>query len=86
MVRSRLVLRNVGKPRNVGSPPGRTSMRFEPELWDALGEICLRENINLDELVCRAVQAYPGTARTSAVRVFAVSYFRSAAPLDIRSR
>jgi len=34
---SRLINRNVVAER------GRTSMRLEPELWDALAEICRRE-------------------------------------------
>ena len=42
---SRLVNRNVVAER------GRTSMRLEPELWDALAEICLREGHDLNRLV-----------------------------------
>jgi hypothetical protein len=51
-------------------------MRLEPELWDALAEICMRERQDL----MRQIEAvgYAGS-RTSAVRVFLVQYFRSAA-------
>jgi predicted DNA-binding ribbon-helix-helix protein len=59
--------------RNVGTGSARTSMRFEPEIWDALREICLREDISLDELTARAMRAHPNGGRTSAVRVFAVA-------------
>ena len=48
---SRLVNRNVIAGR------GRTSMRLEPELWEALHEICQRERIGLGELVRRIEQA-----------------------------
>jgi predicted DNA-binding ribbon-helix-helix protein len=58
-------------------------MRFEPEFWDALQEICQREGISLDELVSRAMRARPESGRTSAVRVFAVSYFRNQASRPI---
>ena len=63
--------------RNVQALAGRTSMRLEPELWDALLDICRRENIALADLVQRVEQrAHPG-GRTSAVRVYIVEYFRA---------
>jgi predicted DNA-binding ribbon-helix-helix protein len=71
---SRLVNRNIVAGR------GRTSMRLEPELWEAVQEICDRQGISLGELVRQAEKLSSGTSgRTSAVRVFAVSYFRRAA-------
>jgi predicted DNA-binding ribbon-helix-helix protein len=71
---SRLINRNVVVGR------GRTSIRFEPELWDSLQEICRRERIGLGPLVRRIEQeAGPCGGRTSAVRVFVVNYFRTAA-------
>ena len=71
---SRLVNRNVVAER------GRTSIRFEPELWDSLEEICRREQIGLGELV-RRIEQTSGSAggRTSAVRIFVLNYFREAA-------
>ena len=70
---SRLINRNVVAQR------GRTSMRLEPELWEALTEISEREGKDLSGLV-RKVEAkdHPG-GRTSAVRVFVLAYFRDAA-------
>ena len=73
MTLSRLVNRNVVAER------GRTSMRLEPELWDALLEICERERQDLSTLVRRVEkEGHPG-GRTSAVRVFILAYFRGAA-------
>ena len=70
---SRLVNRNVTANR------GRTSMRLEPELWEALQEICERERVTLGEVVRRIEKrGHPG-GRTSAVRVHVLEYFRSAA-------
>lgn len=62
--------------RNVIAGRGRTSMRLEPELWEALGEICRMEQIGLSEMI-RTVEkrGHPG-GRTSGVRVFIVQYFR----------
>ncbi len=69
---SRLVNRNVTASR------GRTSMRLEPELWDALREICERERLSLGEVVRRIEKrGHPG-GRTSAVRVHVLDYFRAA--------
>jgi predicted DNA-binding ribbon-helix-helix protein len=70
---SRLVNRNVVAGR------GRTSMRLEPELWDAMLEICRREAIDASELVRRIEALGHAGGRTSAVRVFLLEYFRRAA-------
>lgn len=72
MFASRLVSRNV-----IGSQ-GRTSMRLEPELWDALDEMCRRENLTLREVV-RRVGPKPTGGRTSAVRVQVLLYYWAAA-------
>lgn len=65
--------------RNVPSPDGRTSMRLEPEMWDAITEIIARERYTLGELVERAERGVAEGGRTSAVRVFVLNYFRTAA-------
>lgn len=65
--------------RNVVAETGRTSMRLEPELWDALLEICEREGQDMSTLVRNVESTAPPGGRTSAVRVFVVNYFRSAA-------
>ncbi len=70
---SRLINRNVVAGR------GRTSMRLEPELWDALAEICVRERRDMNTLVRQIEATGHSGGRTSAVRVFVLQYFRSAA-------
>jgi len=70
---SRLINRNVTAGR------GRTSMRLEPELWDALAEICVRERRDMNRLVRWIEAAGHSGGRTSAVRVFVLQYFRAAA-------
>jgi predicted DNA-binding ribbon-helix-helix protein len=70
---SRLVNRNVVAGR------GRTSMRLEPELWEALQEICGREGQDMSALVRKVEETGHAGGRTSAVRVFVLSYFRDAA-------
>lgn len=73
MTVSRLINRNVVAAR------GRTSMRLEPELWEALTEICAREGQDMSALVRKIEQSGHAGGRTSAVRVFVLSYFRAAA-------
>src|SRR5271156_4652158 len=70
---SRLINRNVVAER------GRTSMRLEPELWDALAEICRRERQDISRLVRQIEATGHSGGRTSAVRVFVLQYFREAA-------
>jgi predicted DNA-binding ribbon-helix-helix protein len=70
---SRLVSRNV----KAGS--GRTSMRLEPELWEALDELCERERLSVRDAIVRIDAAGHQGSRTSAVRVMLVRYFREAA-------
>jgi predicted DNA-binding ribbon-helix-helix protein len=57
-------------------------MRLEPEVWDALREICLREGMDLGELIQRIEETGDEGGRTSAVRVHALQYFRAAATND----
>jgi predicted DNA-binding ribbon-helix-helix protein len=54
-------------------------MRLEPELWDALTEICTRETQSLPSLMRQIDAAGYAGSRTSAVRVFVLQYFRTAA-------
>ena len=74
--------------RNVIGESGRTSMRMEPELWDALREICRREKSDIGAMIRRIEAQSRGTGedavdasggRTSAVRVFIVQYYRALA-------
>jgi predicted DNA-binding ribbon-helix-helix protein len=73
---SRLINRNVVAGR------GRTSMRLEPELWDALREISRRERLDLNQLVRHIESLGHRGGRTSAVRVYVLQYFRAAASED----
>jgi len=65
--------------RNIVAASGRSSMRLEPEIWDALFEICRRENIAMGDLVRKVDGGREVGGRTSAIRVYAFNYFRSAA-------
>jgi predicted DNA-binding ribbon-helix-helix protein len=53
-------------------------MRLEPELWEALLEICEREGQDMSALVRKIEQNGHAGGRTSAVRVYILTYFRDA--------
>lgn len=54
-------------------------MRLEPELWDALLEVCQREGRDVHALIQAVDAARHAGGRTSAVRVYLLHYYRSAA-------
>ena len=65
--------------RNITIGRRRTSMRLESTMWDALEEICQRENLTPHEL-CENIDNFRrASSLTAAVRVFIVNYFRAAA-------
>ena len=74
---SNLVIRNVTVLNK------RTSLRMEPEMWDALGDVSAREGLTIHQ-VCNIVAEKKGgeASLTGALRVFLMSYFRAAATED----
>ena len=71
--------RNSLISRNVNIKGRRTSLRMEEETWDALEEICQREDKSADQICTMIEERRKVSNRTSAVRAFILSYFRKAA-------
>lgn len=73
-------LRSSLVSRNITLNGHRTSMRLEPAMWNALIEICRREKLSIHQL-CSMVAQHKSeqSSFTASVRVFAMSYFKSAA-------
>ena len=69
--------------RNIKIHNRRTSIRLEPEMWEALYEIADIESCSIHDL-CTAVHdcKKDNTRFTAAVRVFLMAYYRSAAFMD----
>lgn len=62
--------------RNVRIQGRRTSVRLEPEFWEGLNELLVRENVSLDEF-CDHVNARKGEASfSSTLRSQILGYFR----------
>lgn len=65
--------------RNVTIAGHRTSIRLEQATWDALDQICAIEEKSIHEICSLVEQFRHGSSRTSLVRAFIVTYFRTAA-------
>lgn len=61
-------------------------MRLEPAVWEALREICGRENLTPGQVAVRATRHGDGGNRTSAIRTYIIKYFREAATAEGHSR
>lgn len=61
----------------------RTSVRLEPQMWEALHQVARREQSTIHE-ICTIIAAKKeaGTSLTAAIRVFLMLYFKAAATED----
>ena len=74
-----VVLTSLLVTRNVNVSGRRTSVRLEPDLWAALRDIAEREDWSMPK-ICSDIDKTKGDAGlTSAMRIYIVNYFRSAA-------
>ena len=64
--------------RNINTGTARTSMRLEPEFWEALRALCKREGLTYGDLANRAITDSPDKSRSSAVRCYLIRYFQEA--------
>jgi predicted DNA-binding ribbon-helix-helix protein len=64
--------------RNITVCGRRTSVRLEPEMWEALREISIREGCRIHD-ICSLIsmRKSAGTSLTAAIRVFLMLYFRA---------
>lgn len=75
--RSGLVSRNI----TIGTH--RTSVRLEPDMWNALRDICRRERVSIHDIATIVAFRKPqNSSFTAAIRVFVMAYFRMAATED----
>jgi predicted DNA-binding ribbon-helix-helix protein len=65
--------------RNVTVAGRRTSVRLEPEMWEALQEMTTRESITLHQLCTEIARQRGLSSLTAAIRAYALAYFRAAA-------
>lgn len=65
--------------RNISVHGRRTSLRLERTIWDALEEICRREQCSLNTLCARIKETGSEYTLTASVRVYVLAYYRAAA-------
>ncbi|HYC02943.1 MAG TPA: ribbon-helix-helix domain-containing protein [Azospirillaceae bacterium] len=76
--KSTLESRNVTV--SYGRAAERTSVRLEPQMWDALEEVAAREGRTVSAVADEISRHLPdGMTLTSGIRVFLMAYFRAAA-------
>ena len=73
--------------RNITVMGKRTSVRLEPEMWQALKEIAKREKCTIHD-ICTLIKMRkaPLTSLTAAIRVFLMLYFRASSTEEGHSR
>lgn len=66
--------------RNIRIHDRRTSVRLEPEMWDALREVAMLQGVSIHDL-CGAIHDMkkPAAPFTGAIRVFLLEFYRAAA-------
>jgi predicted DNA-binding ribbon-helix-helix protein len=67
--------------RNIKVQGRRTSIKLEPEIWDALAEICRREYCTTRDL-CSYVAEHGQGSLASSLRIFILDYFHASATED----
>ena len=73
-----VVLESPLVTRNVSVSGRRTSVRLEPDLWEALRDIAAREDRSMNEICSDIDRTRGDTSLTSAMHIYIVNYFRSA--------
>ena len=80
-------LRSTLISKNITVRGHRTSIRLEPEMWDAIKDIATRERTSIHYLCTLiAMRKQQETSLTAAIRVFLMLYYRAAATPDGHSR
>jgi predicted DNA-binding ribbon-helix-helix protein len=72
--------------RNISLADRRTSIRLEPEMWDAMHEICAREGRSVHEICTEIDRLRNQSGLTAGVRVYILTYFREAATEEGHAR
>ncbi|MEQ9332937.1 MAG: ribbon-helix-helix domain-containing protein [Thalassobaculum sp.] len=67
---------SILESRNVTVGGRRTSMRLEPQMWDAIETIAKLEGMSINRLCAEIDQRRRDVGLTSATRVFIISYYR----------
>ena len=62
--------------KNVFVGPRRTSVSLEIQVWDALDDVCFREEVTLDEICSDINRRRLSSSMSSSLRMFLLIYYR----------
>ena len=75
-INSKKGLQKMLNCRNIVANGRRTSMRLDKETWNALSDICRKENTSINKL-CSLIDDAKGTSGlSSSTRLFVLAYYR----------
>lgn len=69
--------------RNIVIDGKRTTIRLESAIWDAVDDLCSREQMSRHDLCSRVEAGRDGLNRAQAIRAAVVNYFRFSLDGDI---
>ena len=72
--------------KNVFVGPRRTSVSLEIQVWDALDDVCFREEVTLDEICSDINRRRLSSSMSSSLRMFLLIYYRYMAEVLQRQR
>ena len=64
----------------------RTTIRLEPQMWDALKDIARRRRLTMHELVTSIADTRSASTLTAAIRVYIVDFYRAAASAELQPK
>ena len=62
--------------KNVFVGPRRTSVSLEIQVWDALDDVCYREEVTIDEICSDLNRRRLSSSMSSSLRMFLLIYYR----------
>jgi predicted DNA-binding ribbon-helix-helix protein len=71
--RSTLIMRNIVVAGR------RTSARLEPEMWDALRDIAVRQRLSTSDVIAQIDRERSASSLSAGIRVYVMKFYRSLA-------
>lgn len=81
------IMRSTLVSKNITIRGHRTSIRLEPEMWDALRDIATREGTTIHNICSLiAIRKVDESSLTASIRVFLMLYYRAATTAEGHAR
>ncbi len=81
------IMRSTLISKNITIRGHRTSIRLEPEMWDALRDIAIREGTTIHNICSLiSIRKVDESSLTASIRVFLMLYYRAATTAEGHAR